>query len=313
MILFLALIYVGLLAALVKFKVIKLNLWWKISPLLWIIFLMFALFIPMQFWAPAGKALVLQRSISIVPNVSGQVIDVPVKPNTSIKKGDLLYQIDPIPFQAARDQLKAQLDLARLSLNDARRLKKLNAVSQSSLEQNQAQVKQLKAALVAADYNLAQTSVKAPSDGYVTNLALRTGARVAALPISQTMVFVESDEQVLSAQIPQGYLRLVKPGQEVEVTFILFPGKVYTGKVKTIVKANAAGQAAISGNMIATRDLTAAPFVVHITLDDEELLHSLPAGAVASVAIYSTSGKPTHIIRKVMIRMESFMNFIKPF
>jgi multidrug resistance efflux pump len=313
MILFLTLIYVGLLFSLVKANIIKLTLAWKISPLIWMTFLMVALFIPMQFWAPAGKAIVMQHSIPIVPNVAGHVIEVAVEPNIDLKKGDLLFKLDPTPFQAARDQIKAQLDLAKLRLNDAKTLIKSNAVSQARVDQYQAQVKQYSAALKGAEYNLAETEVRAPADGFVTNLALRPGARVAAIPLSQSMAFVENNEHLLGAQIPQGYLRFVEPGQEVEVTFTMFPGRIFSAKVDYVVRANASGQVLAGGKMVSAREINAVPFMVRLKLDDQAFMRSLPAGAVASVAIYSESGKGTHIIRKVMIRMESFMNFIKPF
>jgi len=183
MIVFLTLVYVAILFSLVKFKVIRLTLFWKLSPVIWMTLLMVGLFIPMQFWAPAGSAVVAQYSVPIVPNVSGQVIEVNAKPNQALKKGELLFKIDPTPFVASRDQVLAKLELAKIRLADAEALVKTNAISKSRVEQYQAQVKQYTAALVGAEYNLAQTEVKAPADGFVTNLALRTGTRVASFHI----------------------------------------------------------------------------------------------------------------------------------
>lgn len=312
MILFLTLIFIAVLFLLVKIKVIKVNLWWKLSPVFWMVFLLIALFIPMQFWAPAGTAIVVQYSVPIVPNVSGQVTEVAVEPNVDIKKGDLLFKIDPIPFVAARDQVKAQLNLAQLRLADARELLKTNSVSKSRVEQYESQVKQYSAALVGAEYNLTQTKVRAPADGFVTNLALRPGTRVASFPIAQAMAFVENGERVIGAQIPQGYLRYIEPGQTAEVTFKLFPGKIYNAKVDYVVRASASGQVAASGSMVAPKEINAVPFMVRLTLDDKALMKSLPAGVVASVAIYSDAGRGTHIIRKVMLRMDAYMNYIIP-
>jgi len=64
---------------------------------------------------------------------------------------------------------------------------------------------------------------------------------------------------------------------------------------------------------ISRREISAAPFGVRLRLDDETPMNTSPAGAVGSVTIYSTKGKATHIIRKVMIRMDAYMNFIIPF
>ena len=54
MIVFLVICYVAVLALLIRLGVIKLNLWWKISPLIWTLVLLVALFIPMQWGAPTG-------------------------------------------------------------------------------------------------------------------------------------------------------------------------------------------------------------------------------------------------------------------
>ena len=112
MIVFLTLCYVGLLAVLVKIGIIKLNLFWKISPVLWMLLLFIVLFIPMQWGAPGGPVNVFQYVIEIIPNVSGEVVEVPVVPQKFLNKDDVLFRIDPVPFQAKVDQLSAQLAAA---------------------------------------------------------------------------------------------------------------------------------------------------------------------------------------------------------
>jgi len=311
MIIFLTALYIGFLALLVALKVIKLNFWWKLSPIAWMLLLIIALFIPMQFWAPGGPVLVFQSSVPIVPSVSGEVIEIPVKANQQTKKGDVLFKIDPVPYIAVRDQVQAQLELAQIRLKETKVLRKKNAVSIYELEQYHAQVKQLKAALVAAEYNLDKTVVRAPADGFPTNLALREGVRVVSAPLRQAMAFVKN-ERVIGAQIQQGHLRFVEPGLAAEVTFKLLPGKVFPAQVEYVIPALATGQSQASGDMVASRQIVTAPYFVRIHLEDKELLNQLPAGATGSVAIYSGAGQPTHLIRKVMIRMDAFMNFIIP-
>ncbi len=116
MIVFLTLCYVGILAILVKLKVIKLTLWWKISPAVWFVLLLVVLFIPMLWGAPAGTVTAFQYVVEIVPNVSGEVIEVPAKPLTPMKKGDVLFKIDPRPFQYRIDRLKAGLTEAEQAI-----------------------------------------------------------------------------------------------------------------------------------------------------------------------------------------------------
>lgn len=312
MIVFLSLIYIALLALLVRFKIIKLTLGWKISPLIWMTALFVGLFMPMQFWAPAGKAVVAQYSVPIVPNVAGQVIEVSVLPNKPLLKGDLLFRLDSTPYQAAKDQVVAQLELAQIRLKDSQALLKTQAISESQVELYQAQVKQYTAALKSADYNLQQTNVLAPADGFATNLALRVGARVTNFPFSPVMAFVERDARVVALQMPQAYLRHIKPEQSIELTFKIFPGEIFSGKVESVVMASSQGQVSMSGNMTAPKALAAVPFVVRLLVDDQQLMSRLPAGALADVAVYTDQGASTHVIRKVMLRMTAWMNYVIP-
>ncbi len=63
--------------------------------------------------APTTKdGRVFQYVIPIVPNVAGQVIEVPAEPLVTINKGDVLFKIDPFPYQAAVDRLAASVDQA---------------------------------------------------------------------------------------------------------------------------------------------------------------------------------------------------------
>jgi multidrug resistance efflux pump len=106
---FLALLYIGLLFLLVWFKIVPWNTFWKISPVIWVVLLFVVLFIPMNWGAPSGDIVVLRQSVAIVPNVAGEVIDVPVQPNTPLKAGDILFKIDPAPYEAQVRQIEAQL------------------------------------------------------------------------------------------------------------------------------------------------------------------------------------------------------------
>ena len=73
MIAVLTLIYLAVLFLAVKLKLIRLTMFWKLSPIVWFLFLNIALIIPMQFYAPGGAVIVGQYSVQVVPNVGGQV------------------------------------------------------------------------------------------------------------------------------------------------------------------------------------------------------------------------------------------------
>ena len=110
-------VYLVILFFLVKLKVVPFNLFWKVSPLIVLLLLMFGLFIPMNWGAPQGNALVVRYSVSIVPDVAGEVLEVPVEPNQALKAGNVLFRIDPTPYEAQVRALTAQLKFQELRLD----------------------------------------------------------------------------------------------------------------------------------------------------------------------------------------------------
>jgi multidrug resistance efflux pump len=306
-------VYLVILFALVKLRIVPFNLFWKISPAIVLLVLMFGLFVPMGWGAPEGSALVIRNSVAIVPDVAGEVIEVPVAANTPLKAGDVLFKIDPVPFQATVDALAAQLKFEETRLAEMRQLAQANAGRVFDVEQREATVDQLKAQLVGGQWNLDKTVVRAPAEGYVTNLALRKGARVATLPLAPVMAFIDTSETILGIEVAQIDSRYVAPGQPVEVTFKFLPGEIHTGKVVAVIQAIATGQVQASGSATMPRQLTAAPFVVRVKLDDDKLAASLPAGATGSAAIFTDHIQVAHIIRKVLLRQTAILNYLLPF
>ncbi len=373
MIIFLFNAYLVVLALLIWLKIIPFNLFWKLSPLIWLAILVVGLFIPMGWGAPSGPAMVIRQSVQIVPNVAGEVIDVPVAANTPLKDGDVLFRIDPTPFEYKAKELKAQLveaehrakqlqanvDAAAADVkaitgqlayaqrrrDDIGKLARTQAASEFRLEDEQKQVDtltaqqsaakahetsasialssqidgvntdvaRLTAQLGHAEWELEQTTVRAPSAGYVTNVALRKGARVTPLPLAPVMAFIDTSQTVVGIEIAQINSRYIEPGQNVELTFKVFPGVIQTGRVETVLQALASGQARPSGVAVSPVEIQSAPLVVRVKLDDEELASRLPAGGTGDAAIFTEHVRVTHIIRRVMLRMIAFVNYINPF
>lgn len=313
MILVLLLGYLGLLFLAIKFKLIKPTLFWKLSPVIWVVFLLVALFIPLQFWAPGGYVRVVQPTVQIVPNVAGEVLEVTVQANQHVSKEDVLFQIDPLPFQSAVDKLKAQLELDTILFKQQQDIMKKKLGRQVDLDRARANMEATQAQLEGANYNLEQTTVRAPGEGVMTNVeALRSGARVVAAPVRQSMVFVDDSKRIVVAQIQQIYMRYIEPGQPAEIAFKMYPGKVYNATVESIAPGSAQGQVAPSGLLPGAIPEVHGPLFVRLKLDDESFANKLPAGATGEVAIYSPNGKPAQIIRKVMIRMAAIKNYIVP-
>ncbi len=306
-------VYLVLLFGLVRLHVIRFNLFWKVSPFIVLVLLNLGLFIPMGWGAPQGPALVVRNSVAIVPSVAGEVIDVPVEANKPLKAGDTLFRIDPVPYDAQVKAIEAQLKLSDLRLAQMTQLYERDSGRAFDVQQRQSEVDQLKAQLEGAKWNLDKTVVQAPVDGYVTNVALRKGARVANLPLAPVMAFIDTSDTLIGVEIAQIDARYVEPGQPTEVTFKFMPGQVYSGKVESILQAIATGQVQTSGLAVTPKGVPSAPFVVRIRLDDAEIARALPAGSTGDAAVYTDHVKLAHVIRKVLLRQIAITNYVNPF
>ena len=305
--------YLALLFILVKLRVVPFNMFWKVSPVLVLLLLLIGLFIPMNWGAPQGSVLVVRNSVAIVPDVAGEVIEVPVQANQPLKTGDVLFRIDPTPFQAQVDAIQAQLKLQETRLSQMTQLQTQGTGRAFDVEERQASVDQLRAQLEGAKWNLEKTTVRAPADGYVTNVAIRKGARVASLPLSPVMAFIDTADTIVGVEINQTDARYLAPGQPVELTFKMTPGTVQTGKVESILQAVSTGQVHTSGAAVTPGAIQAAPFVVRVRIDDAAFARSLPAGSIGAAAIFTDRVKAAHVIRKVLLRQIAITNYINPF
>ncbi|MGH8443660.1 MAG: efflux RND transporter periplasmic adaptor subunit [Solimonas sp.] len=142
-------------------------------------------------WTRDGR--VRADVVNIAPDVSGLITEIPVHDNQTVKKGELLYRIDPERYRLALAQAEAQVqarDVERkLRARDAARRAKLDSLVISSenrettASQASAADAQYQEALAARDLaklNLDRTEVRAPVDGYVTNFNAEVGDYAAA-------------------------------------------------------------------------------------------------------------------------------------
>lgn len=311
MMVFLLASYLAVLALFVWLRWIPWSPFWKLSPVLVLVALNLGLFIPMGWGAPSGPVAVARNSVQIVPSVAGEVTEVPVAANAPLRRGDVLFKIDPTTYRAQVEALEAQLKFAELRLSQMEQLRSHDAGRTFDVEQRQAEADQLKAQLESARWNLDKTTVRAPADGYVTNLGLRVGARVTAQ--SPVMAFIDTADTIIAAEIAQINARYVEIGQPVEATFKFRPGQVLAGRVETVLQAVASGQTQVGGLAVAPGEIAAAPFVVKIRLDDPEDARRLPAGSAGTVAIFTDHVKVSHVIRKVILRQMAILNYVNPF
>ena len=154
MIAILTLIYVGLIWLL--FFKLKLLPWTKISKglvvLIGVVILTLFL-VGLQGLTPASvQGGITGRIVEIAPQVSGRVITVKAEPNVTVDEGALLFSIDPVLFEAQIDELEARLELARLRLGQYQELATGRAGTEFQVQQSRAEVEQLEALLVVAQF-----------------------------------------------------------------------------------------------------------------------------------------------------------------
>jgi multidrug resistance efflux pump len=296
---------------------------------------------------------VVNYVVPINPPVRGLVTEVPIEPNRPIKKGDVLFTIDPAPFQYAvsngeatvvslQQQLKStiaanaatasKLALARRrqtqytelagtgagnkfdqeqAENDVLNLESDLAASAANEDKIRAQIASAEAQLANSKWELSQTTYYAPANGTVVGLNLRPGAMAVPLPMVPAMNFIE-DEQWILAIFHQNEVRKIKPGQEAEIAFKMYPGRVVKCKVDSIMWATAQGQLPIGAHNPAGGVAPVPPncLAVRLLPDGKDKDLFLAAGAHGAGAVFTDSGHMIHILRKVLIRVSAKLDWL---
>jgi multidrug resistance efflux pump len=174
-------------------------------------------------------------------------------------------------------------------------------------------VARLTAELADAQYDLDQTVVRAPGNGFVTQVALRPGMFVGASALRPVMAFVNTNlyDQGLGAAFQQNSLQRVKPGDEAEIAFDAVPGRVFKAKVRIVLDAIAAGQIQATGALIdyGARTEGGRALAIIDPVDDISS-YQIPVGAAAQVAIYTEYWHHVSLLRKILLRMRSWENYL---
>lgn len=371
-----------------KFKWLPWNFVSQIIVVSLPIFAMTALILFLNIVAPSSADVrVINYVVQVVPRVAGRVIEVPVEANRPVKKGDVLFRIDPVPFQqelraleAKLPEMEAKLDTAqayqreldeqlrsaratrtavaaRLALAERRQRQtadlaqtgagsvfdreqaeaeaaslraelasaaatvaqveqKMSARTSddqlSEVAQAKAAIEQLRAQIVEATWQLEQTTVYAPANGTVINLQLRVGSYAANLPMAPVMSFVEEEQWVL-AMYAQNELRYVQPGNEAEIALKVMPNRIIKCEVDSVVWASSTGQLPISGMLPGqnvTQPVPPGKIAVRLRPVGADETTFLAMGAQGQGAIYTERGALIHIIRKVIIRVGTKLDWL---
>jgi multidrug resistance efflux pump len=307
----------------------------------------------------------------IIPAVSGVVTEVPVQSGTPLKAGDILFRIDPEPFEnevkakeaalaAAMQttrQLRATADSAQKKLESAladrdsakdvfERSKKLletGAVAQVQFERAKnnlsaaeataqsakaeadralleaeavvkgvnTDVARLQAELDTAKFNLEQTVVRAPTDGTVQQNFLRPGMYAASVPLRPVMVFLHNEKPKFTAAFLQNSAQRIEEGSEAEFILPSVPGRFFKGKVDAVGAFIAQGQLQPSGNLVDPEQIKGeGRILVRIEPEDGISKYLIVPGSTAQVAIYTHHMHHLGIMRKVLLRMKSWTNYL---
>jgi len=307
----------------------------------------------------------------IIPAVSGVVTEVPAQGNTLLKAGDILFRIDPKPFENAvkakeaalaaavqtTHQLRATADAAQKKLESAladrdgardvfERSKKLletGAIAQVQFERaknnfNAAEataqsakseadralleaeavvqgvntdVARLQAELDTAKFNLEQSVVRAPTDGTVEQNFLRPGMYAASMPLRPVMIFMHTEKPKFVAAFLQNSAQRIEQGSDAEFILPAVPGRFFKGKVNAVGAYIPQGQLQPSGNLIDPEQVKGeGRILVGIQPEDDISKYQIVPGSTAQVAIYTHHMHHLAIMRKVLLRMKSWTNFI---
>ena len=223
--------------------------------------------------------------------------------------------------QAEANVTELEGQIATASANEAQVLQKLSgkvngeqasvAAARAQLATAKAQIDQTRADLANAQWNLDQTAVYAPTSGYAINVQLRPGSYTVAMPLAPAMSFVEEEYQII-ALYAQNELPLVEPGNHAEFTLHNYPGRVIKASVDSIVWAQGQGQVAQSGMLPQTGAYPQVPgrFPVKLLVAERDRELFLPAGAVGGGAIYTEHAQAIHILRMVILRINSIMDYL---
>jgi multidrug resistance efflux pump len=132
------------------------------------------------------------------------------------------------------------------------------------------------------------------------------------LPLRPVMVFIHSDDNVFAAAFQQYSLQRVRIGNEVEIAFDAIPGRIFKGRIKTVVDAVSQGQLQPSGTLLdpEERSQTSGRALAIIDILDDLSGYQLPAGSTAQVATYTEYWHHFAILRRVLLRMKSWLNYV---
>lgn len=243
--------------------------------------------------------------VSITPRVTGQVTKLYASDNSRVKKGDLLFEIDPSIYQAtykkalaSGKQAEALLEKAQNEKRRGFRLEKLSPGTMPTLTLNnlsnavksaEANLDLAKANIEEANLNLQYTKVYAPTSGYITNFNLREGSQVVTN--TPVVALIDEDSFWIEGYFKETDLIGVSPENVAYVTLLMDSDHVMQGRVTSIGYGIAKQDGSTGNNLLPNVSPTfqwirlAQRIPVKIELDDIPDQLQLRVGMTASIKI----------------------------
>jgi multidrug resistance efflux pump len=184
--------------------------------------------------------------VGIAPRIAGPIIQIPIKDNQAVKKGDLLFEIDPSTFEAAVENAQAKLKQAQAAeIQAEQELQRQNQLYETKTNdlrdvQNAqdnyvaavADTAAAQANLKTANLNLEYTKVFAPVDGYLTNVNTSPGTYVNEG--EQLLALVDSKSFWIAAYFKETQLRNVREGATAKITLMGHDFEPFAGQVVSV-------------------------------------------------------------------------------
>lgn len=284
------------------FQLKKINLIiWGVTSLL-LILICYRVFVYLEYHPSTDDAYVQADTINVAAQVTGPVANIYVKDHQTVNEGQLLFTIDPAPFQIAVDKavatVMAQQAAVKLAEQNARRilpLVRMGQATKASGDQAQSQLDSALAELAAdqallaqAKLNLAHTRITAPRAGVVTQFLLQPGNNVVAN--TTLFMLVEQDHFWVDANFKETQLAHIQQGQPAKILIDMYPGHVFHGVVDSISSASGSVFSLLppenaSGNWVKVTQR----FPVKVAIRNVDAKYPLRAGATATVKIDTTA------------------------
>ena len=208
------------------------------------------------------------------------------------------------------EQAIAQVDMYTAQLVAARaRETSAKLALGSEIDGENTAVAQLIAQLDNAKWELDQTTVRAPTDGYVSTMAVAVGAR--ALAARSVMSFIVTDDIVIIGMFPPNGFQTIKPGAKVRLVFGDLPGRTFGATITDIPRGVGQGQIAVSGVLARAGSIGGAnAYPALISIPQEIPREQLRLGMPGTATVFADNAGPIGLLMSILVWISSYTAYL---